>query len=117
MARAAQLALGLLVLAGLASAASPSTCNKDIMDQEMKLAEEEGMKYLERKRLEAEFGPNMIKGSSMLQVGTNTRVQKTKSFSSKGKVVEDPRLNVPVGTGKYRFTPPSFNPYKPERVP
>uniref|UniRef100_A0A7S2C7C1 PS II complex 12 kDa extrinsic protein n=1 Tax=Alexandrium andersonii TaxID=327968 RepID=A0A7S2C7C1_9DINO len=116
MAFALRLALALAVLAMLGAAARDTTCNKEHMEQEMRLAEEEGMKYLERKRLEAEFGPQMIKGSSMLQVGTGTRVRKVKGFSPQGKVIDG--VNMPSGrVGKYQFTPPNFNPYKPERVP
>mmetsp|Transcript_89 Transcript_89/g.90 ORF Transcript_89/g.90 Transcript_89/m.90 type:complete len:87 (+) Transcript_89:121-381(+) len=76
MAFVLRITVAVWALAALSCAGS-KTCNKDIMEQEMKLAEEEGQRYLERKRMEAEFGPNMIKGTSMLQVGTNTRVQKT----------------------------------------
>lgn len=121
LAMAFALRAGMALAAFAALADSASQCNKDVMEEEMRLAELEGQKYLERKRMEAMSGGSPIKGSSMLQVGSDTRVRKTFTPGGKAvKLVETPStVKEQLGKtgGKYRFTPPSFNPFMPERMP
>mmetsp|Transcript_120309 Transcript_120309/g.374621 ORF Transcript_120309/g.374621 Transcript_120309/m.374621 type:complete len:125 (+) Transcript_120309:102-476(+) len=115
MAMMLRFALAASVLA--AATGAESTCSKNYMEERLRKAKVMGAKYLERKKLEAEYDLHSVRGSSLLQVGSRTgQTTYEQGFSPAGKVVKRNVVIAPKGgaRSKLAFKPPAFNPFKPD---